>query len=506
MRALILAPGRYAGVHTHTGGLPLEMTCLLDRPFLQHAVETLVACGVTRLDVVESDRPELVESLLGTGERWGISITYHLVRDADRPYRPLRSLLAMGEDLWIAHGDRLPSRASLEQAQCSDPVGPVTIGDHPGLLDDWSGWAFLPAGARPPFPLAANREDLETWIEGLGASRLSTEACLSMRSSADVLEAHATVLDGRFNGLLISGREVSPGVRVARTARLHPDVELVPPVYIGESSMVGPGSRLGPYAVVGGDAVVEAGSSVSRSLVRGGSYLGGGLKLSDSIVDGDRLVSISHGVAIEIRDERLFGPVPCPPLLSATHLAERILAAVTVVICMPVLTATVAWLAGTSSGPVIRSVPIARASDSPGGRPKSTSIRTLDPDFGIRSPGERSRLVEVLLRFLPVLIYVAAGRMRVVGVQPRRPDELERLPEQWRALYLRSDVGLITEADVNDLVRESPDLKFASEAYTASRPGWKYAVLLCLVYLRGRGAADRTAGAFGNLTMTGVDS
>ena len=52
------------------------MLPLVDRPFVQHIIEFLVAGGIKRLDFVLGHLPDEVEARFGDGSRWGIRLTY----------------------------------------------------------------------------------------------------------------------------------------------------------------------------------------------------------------------------------------------------------------------------------------------------------------------------------------------------------------------------------------------------------------------------------------------
>ena len=90
---------------------PAARLPLIDRPFIQHVLERLVRSGFQDFEVILCQRPETVERLLGDGTRWGCRIRYHLVRDPQRPYGPLRFFLPNDPPApcLLAHADRLPA-------------------------------------------------------------------------------------------------------------------------------------------------------------------------------------------------------------------------------------------------------------------------------------------------------------------------------------------------------------------------------------------------------------
>ena len=86
------------------------MIRLVDRPFLQHTVECLVERGIKKIDFLLHEFAEDVESHFGNGERWGVEMDYHLVRNPDLPFARLKSL-DQQDALFLIHGDRLQPEA-----------------------------------------------------------------------------------------------------------------------------------------------------------------------------------------------------------------------------------------------------------------------------------------------------------------------------------------------------------------------------------------------------------
>src|SRR5205814_657702 len=81
MKVILTVPCQTTG--GPAGCLPLLP--LLDRPFLQHAVEVLAGLRLTDVHFVLGRHADAVERHLGTGARWGGTFHYHLTPDPDRP-------------------------------------------------------------------------------------------------------------------------------------------------------------------------------------------------------------------------------------------------------------------------------------------------------------------------------------------------------------------------------------------------------------------------------------
>src|SRR5438477_2620675 len=141
MRALIIATGDEPGIVPLNDRYPAPLLPLVDRPFIQHVVEYFANQGVRQFDFVLSHFPEKLEHHLGDGHRWGARFTYHLARDASRPYRLLKALdldTAGGEPILFGHADRLPA-VPLAKAREAAAALPLLVGWRDG--DGLRRWA-----------------------------------------------------------------------------------------------------------------------------------------------------------------------------------------------------------------------------------------------------------------------------------------------------------------------------------------------------------------------------
>jgi hypothetical protein len=94
-------------------------------------------------------------------------------------------------------------------------------------------------------------------------------AQLDTMKEALVLSSALLACGGKVSGYEISipGAEVSPGVWVARGARIDRDVQLNGPAYIGEGAWVQSGATVGPHCHLGKQIVVPSGIELSNQVV-----------------------------------------------------------------------------------------------------------------------------------------------------------------------------------------------------------------------------------------------
>lgn len=428
---------------------------LLDRPFVQHVVEALAERGVSKIDFVLGRGADAVEEFLGTGARWGCSFSYHLTRDPERPGRLLAAVAAAcSGPLLIGRTDRLP------------PLPARLPGSRPPVLfvtaREWTGWAVADAAdlaAAPPSGLGRH-------LAARGAEWVGVGPPVRLRSLADVPAAQDALLRGPVSG----AREVRPGVWFGRRVRAAATAEFVPPVFVGESTAVGPEVRLGPNAAVGAGCLLDCGAAIRVTTVLAATYVGPGVELDGVIVEGSRLTHPERGTVVTV-DDHLLGPVGLGSPVATV--ACRALAAVGVVLTLPVVAAAAAWLRLTRRGPVFWRRRFVRTPCPPGPARETGTAYTLVPP----RPGEDERgwvipptVGGLVLELLPALAAVARGDLRLVGLPPRTAEQFEVHARQCPSLF-RAPAGLVTETALCDPASLAPDESLLVDSYQAHAAG-----------------------------------
>jgi lipopolysaccharide/colanic/teichoic acid biosynthesis glycosyltransferase len=509
MKAILIATGKLPAAHLLGEQYAPELLPLMDRPFIQHVVEYLVGKGVEEFEVVLCRFPEKVEQLLGDGTRWGSAIDYHLVKDPAKPYRPVKFVTIDPKDdpVLLIHCDRLPQADILQARPSSGSDGPVLymwdnhLNRESNGRPDWSGWGWLSEKCRAELPEDLDEQGLLDYLLSFSdGSQIMIDAAraLTVRSYSELLASHRAVLANKFDGLLLTGTEVEPGIWISRNVQLHPTAQLKPPVFVGENCDIGKVACLGPNAVLGSDCVIDTKSVVADAVIFPKSYVGEALEIQEAIVDRNRLINVRFGSEVTITEDFILGSLSEKRLQNwLKKVLSQLLAAGLLILLLPLFVFIVIYLKlFRKNEPLLykaEKVRLPAPSDSILWRTfalisfchQTTSSQEGQlPETSKLTAGiATARWRDFLLRFIPALFNVARGELRFVGVTPRTTNEINRLPDDWRSIYLKSKPGIVTEAVVNFGENPTQDELYAAETFYAVSAGLMYDLRLLGKYL-----------------------
>ena len=101
------------------------------------------------------------------------------------------------------------------------------------------------------------------------------------------------------------GFQVRPGVWVGDGAEIHKKARIVAPAFVGRKSKIGEQCLITRCSNVQSNCEVDYGTVVEDSSILWNSYVGIGLDVAHSIVDGNKLINLKRDVTLEIRDPDL---------------------------------------------------------------------------------------------------------------------------------------------------------------------------------------------------------
>ncbi len=485
MRAIIDASMSFQTHELLGSRLPSPLAFLLDRPFLQHVIEVCVNGGVKKFDILISAHPEKIEKALGNGNRWGVEITYHLLKDPSQFIRIFDS--PKTEPFFLfARGDRLPAMAFEDLAALGARHGLSAICTVSQDAEPcWSGWAILPAHASPLLSPDHGYEDFFTWLMDNNAGILPTPAVLSCASCNDLLQANKAALShDTFHFLMRTANEVEKGIWIARDVALHPDANIIPPVYLDEKIRIEADVTLGPHVVLGRRTMVARGSTLKNAVVFPGTYVGEELEIINSVLDRNCLVNTEFDSETFISEQFILGDMAEQNIKKwlGTQVSRGV-ALVLTLMFLPLTAATTLALKMFRKAPLIRTtqaIALPTATDEFSWNTVNLTFFAFPHDNHSRGYGFWWK--DFLLRFLPGLFNVIQGKMAITGVAPRTREALKALDQDWREIYIRGKLGLITEAMIHFGGDPTPDERYSAEAIYIASPSLFRDVMLVIKY------------------------
>lgn len=441
-----------------------ELSPLVDRPFLHHLIETVVGHGIRELDIIVPERASNIANALGSGTRWGARFRYYTVADAVSLYDGFRQIPGQsdGDSVLLVHSEVLP-RVCLEPGESG-----ATLFFWEESEIHWTGWGVV------------RLSDLQNMQDGLdeagllasltskeNAARQIVERPLMARSYPELLESNRRVLSKDFPGLVVSGKEVQPGVWIARNVKVHPTASLAAPAFLGENCRIGALAHVGPGVSIGKDCMIERETQVTDSVVYAGSYVGQQLALKNVVVDRSRLINTACEAEIEDVDDLLLGSVFGMSLKARVRrVCSRVAAFVAILLLSPCF---VLLLAAAAVGLIPK-------------LQRTTVVQTptvLEPyrwktfelwSFGKNSipSGRKGWVRHLFFSFLPALAPIAVGYMGLAGPRPRPDEEIRNLPayRRWACLRMRS--GILQPPSPGS-VESDDDVKYYEAAGTGFR-------------------------------------
>ncbi len=443
MKALLLVTGPSSDFFPPT-------ISLLGKPIVCHVVEQLVALGIKEIHTVLHDLPEKVEELLGEGERWGIRIIHHLVKEPKRPFSTLGTSLlknspssvvvGRGDSLLFTSSDRILLRP---RQMFVDKEG------------EWTGWATLDGTQLQDLDSEWSTQQLSQYL-GENTTRHAVSFVASTASIPAILDASRYLLDHPEKVLLPTElSEHRPGVWVSHGVEIDPSARLEGPLYLGRNCHIHKGVFIGPYAVVEEGSIVDSYTEVSDSLLFSNTYVGERLTIEGSVVDQKRLHHVKNKTVLEMCDEQVLSEVTQDKMGAVvTQLVERFVALFILIIFSPLV-----LYAGLSLASSIRQIV---ALPSP-----------IDPKQWRVVPQMqwKKRDLPILLSTLLSLFDVVAGDVRLVGLPSRSPEEVLSLSDSWKESYLQSKLGIVTLADAEGIEVENRESFMASEMLYQAKKG-----------------------------------
>ena len=338
-QAIVLAAGEGNRLRPFTAGKPKVMISIAGKPILQHVVEALAQSGVRDIVLVVGYRQEQIFDYFGSGEQFGVEITY--VKQEKRlgtAHALARAKEVAKDEFLVLAGDKLISAGTIAGfigakpeavlvKRVDNPVryGVVTMED-----DVVKGIVELPKAAESNLittRVYALSREVFSFIE---TELVISNALNSMIAQGKSLYAHET--DGLWldvvypwdilslNGLILRQIEPEIGgviergvslkglVAVGEKTVIRANSSIIGPVVIGDGCDIGPNVCILPATSIGDNVTVAPFSAVENSVIGSDVSIGAGAIILDSVIDqgcviGGRFTAASGEAEVKIDSE-----------------------------------------------------------------------------------------------------------------------------------------------------------------------------------------------------------
>jgi NDP-sugar pyrophosphorylase family protein len=464
MRALVFADRIGAELLPLTEKLAVPLLPVTGKELLVYTIEELVGTGIRDLVVVASAHGDQTgASTLGEGQRWGASIRYVLSRGEERPSAIWPRLnLADAEAVLVLRGDVLRSPITtdfLDQAQSrtgayvfcevgEDPRGSLFLLRpgclEPGELVDSLAWT-------KPKPLPT------------GGGCVVADATLNCVEGLPAFHrANLDLLAGRLPGLGVAGRTVALGLFAGRRATVSPKSLKKGVAYVGANSRVHPEAELLGEVVIGDDVVVDRAATIRDSVILPRTYVGELVEVGNAIVLSNYLMRVDTGAVLKISEAFLLGNLGASEGRARVSLWDRLGGSLLLVLSLPLWPVAAAAAALSGEGALMTSRELL-GNRSPLPAEGATAHGFIAKNWNTSIP---------VLRFLPRLLAVVRGDLRLVGVSPLTPQESAARTDDWQMVRDQAPVGLLGPTQLN-LAEDAPlEERLLSDAFYAREQSW----------------------------------
>jgi hypothetical protein len=412
--------------------------CLLPMGWSSMAERVLDACaqaGLKKIDLVVSDKAELIRAQLGDGAQWGLRLNWHLLKDGHTPYGILRDLAKVRQGrVLVGHAHRWLCADSLVALCKKDQVAIVM---EPAMR--WSGWASMPwlyVNAISPHADAVSLEEIMLQLQAYGAHMVPVNGSAILDNARSLLQLQCSQLDPSFLSNAPASWIRRPWGLQSPNAHVHLNAEITGPVIIGPNCVIEQRSKIGPHVVLTSNIMVTAGAEIKNSLILDDTYVSGALSIEDAVVSESRVQHVLWDVqhVIPQQDALLLPIQKQTNSRNPSSLVGPVLAALLSILLLPVLVICMLGAICTRQAWCWHLESYVQASRTDGNFLKSLELRVLKN----ANPNWCSRFIRTYAAWLDVV----QRRRAWFGVRPRSTGQWYGLRKDWQDLFSQTPIGV----------------------------------------------------------------
>jgi UDP-N-acetylglucosamine diphosphorylase / glucose-1-phosphate thymidylyltransferase / UDP-N-acetylgalactosamine diphosphorylase / glucosamine-1-phosphate N-acetyltransferase / galactosamine-1-phosphate N-acetyltransferase len=315
-QAVILAAGEGQRLKPFTALKPKVMLPIANKPILQYVIEALAANGVFQVIIVVGYRKEQVQDYFGSGERFGVDISYVAQEQQLGTGHALRQAKDMAEGRFIVlSGDNIIEPDTLSSFVEAD-AGSILLKEQTNTSK--YGVATVKGGLVAD--IAEKPEKAESFLVNTGVYIFDRQVFSFLEEEVDLVQALKDGLKGGYRlsaaqtpgrwldvvypwdmlvlndrtlrmlspsrgGKMEAGVAISGVVSVGKGTIIRSHTYIMGPAIIGENCEIGPSVCLLPSTSLGRGVVVSPFTLIENSVINNNVEIGPNSTVVDSIID-----------------------------------------------------------------------------------------------------------------------------------------------------------------------------------------------------------------------------
>jgi len=338
-QAVILAAGEGQRLRPFTVTKPKVMLSIAGKPILQYVIESLAQNGIRNIVLIVGYRKEQVFDYLGSGEQFGVDITYITQeRQLGTAHALAQAKAATEKEFLVLPGDNLIEADTIAQfvaikpqamlvKRVDNPVryGVVTI--EQGVVKDIVEKPKEAKGNIINTGIYAFTAEVFSFIEAqldipdVLNSMIAQGYPINVKEIGnnwldvvypwDILSLNNVVLrqiQAKLGGNIEAGVVLKGLVSVGKDTLIRSNSYIVGPVVIGDGCDIGPSVCILPATSIGNNVVISPFTEIKNSVIGDDVNIGSGCVIQDSVIDKGCVIkgqftACSSQTEVRINDE-----------------------------------------------------------------------------------------------------------------------------------------------------------------------------------------------------------
>ena len=338
-QAVILAAGEGQRLRPFTVAKPKVMLAIGGKPILQYVIEALCHNGIRHIVLVGGYRKEQVFDYIGSGEQFGVEVTYVTQERQLGTAHALTQAQEVAEsEFLVLPGDNLieagtiadfvsakPDSVLVKRVEESSRYGVVTIVNGRVKNIDEKPEAALTniintgiyAFSSQFFDYIESELNIPDVVNKMIAdgklvtAQETTDTWLDVAYPWDILRLNDAVIrkmQPRVGGTVERGNSLKGLVSIGKTTVIKSNCYIMGPVVIGDNCEIGPNVCLLPATSIGNNVVISSFTQIKNSVIGDDVNIGPGCLIEDSVIDKGciikgRFTACSNAAEVKVDSE-----------------------------------------------------------------------------------------------------------------------------------------------------------------------------------------------------------